>query len=138
MAVVTEGIRAREDGTIDFGNYLLADKLKINDFPQNGSLYRLRTHKAMTRLEKEGNLLLESVPGAAFFGFSVNERAVSFSAEGDDNTQITVELEPEQTYSLKVADSDLGCVKSTMSGKITFSLDLTDEAKSVRLEKTEE
>ena len=39
MPVVSELIRIEDDGTISFGNYMLAAKSKLQDFEFQGDLY---------------------------------------------------------------------------------------------------
>ena len=65
MAVVAELLRSEADGSISFGNHSLAAKAKLEDFPHNGDLYKVKTFQAMTKLEKNGMFLYESVPGTS-------------------------------------------------------------------------
>ena len=43
MPVVSELIRIEDDGTISFGNYMLAAKSKLQDFEFQGDLYKVKT-----------------------------------------------------------------------------------------------
>lgn len=63
MAVIEELIRQEENGTISFGNHLMDEKKKVLDFEVNGDLYKIKTFKEITKLEKNGKMLLETVPG---------------------------------------------------------------------------
>ena len=52
MAVVEELIRKEEDGTLSFGNFELDTKKKLSDFEFEGDLYKVKTFKEITKLEK--------------------------------------------------------------------------------------
>ena len=45
MAIVKEGIILENDNTLSFGDYIRADKLKVEDFKVNDDTYKVRTHK---------------------------------------------------------------------------------------------
>ena len=62
MGVVEELIRKDADGTLSFGNYLLDTKTKKSDFAFEGATYKIKTFKEITKLEKNGTLVYESVP----------------------------------------------------------------------------
>mgnify|MGYP000779019255 CR=1 FL=1 len=62
MAVVEQLIRKEKDGTLSFGNYELATKSKVSDFEYEGDLYKIKTFKEITKLEKNGMFVYESVP----------------------------------------------------------------------------
>lgn len=61
MAVVTELLRGESDGTISFGNHKLEQKAKLEDFEHAGDLYKVKTYATMTKLEKNGMFMYESV-----------------------------------------------------------------------------
>ena len=54
MSTVTELIRKESDGTISFGDYTLASKTKLDNFEHNGDVYKVKTFKEITKLEKNG------------------------------------------------------------------------------------
>ena len=93
MSVVSELIRTEADGTISFGNYELAQKTKKSDFEYEGDLYKVKTFKEITKLEKNGRFVYESVPGTAVNHMRVTENGMEFDVEGFADAQITVELE---------------------------------------------
>ena len=62
MAVVEELIRTEADGGISFGNYELDTKTKVSDFEYEGDLYKVKTFKEITKLERNGLFVYESVP----------------------------------------------------------------------------
>ena len=65
MAVVTELFRSEDNGTLSFGDYTLAQKAKKGDIQFEGDIYKIKTFKTMTKLDKNGQLIFESVPGSA-------------------------------------------------------------------------
>ena len=63
MAVIEELIKEDADGTLSFGNYLLDTKTKLSDFEYQGDIYKVKTFKEITKLEKNGLFVYESVLG---------------------------------------------------------------------------
>ena len=86
MAVVEELLREEADGTISFGNHTLEDKAKVEDFPHDGDLYKVKTFRTMTKLEKNGMFLYESVPGTSVTHFDEKEDGVSFIVDVSQGT----------------------------------------------------
>lgn len=135
MGIVKEGIVLNSNNTLSFGNYEIAQKLKITDFMVQDDNYKIRTHKDVTRLSKNSKLLLETVPGATVHNLLVTESETSFEAEGLGDTLLTLELEEETNYSLFVNDVNLGKIKSNISGKINFSTTLSNVPQNVKIVK---
>ena len=54
MAVVKELIRTEENGAISFGDYELAQKSKLSDYQHQGDMYKVKTYKEITKLERNG------------------------------------------------------------------------------------
>ena len=90
MSVVKELIRTEADGTISFGDYELAAKTKLEDFEFQGDLYKVKTFKEITKLEKNGMFVYESVPGTAVYNLKETEEGVEFTVEGWEDPQITL------------------------------------------------
>ena len=132
MAFVEELIRKESDDTISFGNYTLKSKSKISDFEHQGDLYKVKTYEKITKLEKNGLFVYESVPGTAVFNFSARNSEVGFEVAGNDTVQITLELEAESDYEIYRDDMLLGKMKTNLGGKLVFSLDL-EEGKKVKI-----
>ena len=63
MGAVKELLRIEADGTLSFGDYTLPSKTKLEDFEYQGDLYKVKTFAEITKLEKNGMFLYESVPG---------------------------------------------------------------------------
>jgi len=135
VAVIEELIRVEENETISFGNHLMETKKKVLDFEVDGNLYKVKTYKEITKLEKNGILLYESVPGTTVHHFDMDEKTISFSVEGERDAQITMELEPEKEYKILIDNVHVGKVKSSLAGKITFSVDFTNGKQKVKIEK---
>lgn len=124
MAVISELIRSEADGTISFGDYTLATKSKVEDFSHAGASYKVKTFAEITKLECNGMFVYESVPGTAVEHLSVSVDVVTFIVEGNEDAQITLELEPETQYDVTVAGQDAGQMKTNVSGKLNLSVEL--------------
>lgn len=129
MAVVEELIRKESDGTISFGNYALKVKSKVSDFEHQGDLYKVKTFQEITKLEKNGMFVYESVPGTAVYHLDTKGNNVSFEVAGNVTAQITLELEAEKEYEIFKNDVNLGKMKTNLGGKLVLSLDLGEEKK---------
>ena len=135
MAVVKEIIRVEENGTLSFGNYELKEKTKVLDFEVEGRLYKAKTFYEVTKLKRDGALVYESLPGTAVHNFKVTDNGVSFEVEGEGSSQITLELEPDTEYKLLIDDIIISNIKSTVSGKINFSVDCNKALQKVQLKR---
>ncbi len=124
MAVVEELLRKEENGGISFGNHRLDAKAKVEDFEYNGDLYKVKTFKTMTKLERNGMFVYESVPGTSVLDFEETESGISFLVEGDEDAQITVELAEDTEYEVFVADESIGKMKTNLGGKLNISVEL--------------
>ena len=124
MTVVKELIRSELDGTLSFGDYTLDTKTKKDGFEFQGDIYKVKTFQEITRLEKNGGVVYESVPGSAVHGYKETERQIAFETEAADDLQITLEVEPEKEYKVFVNDTNIGKLKSSLGGKISFSIEL--------------
>lgn len=122
MPVVNELIRSEQDGTISFGNYMLDTKSKLSDFPHCGDTYKVKTFNEITKLERNGSFVYESVPGTAVSHFKVADSGVSFKVEGKEDAQITLELEEGALYRVSINGNDDGTMKTNMGGKIVISV----------------
>ena len=136
MSVVSELIRTEADGTISFGNYELPAKSKKSDFEHDGDLYKVKTFKEITKLERNGMFVYESVPGTAVSHLKATENGMSFTVECPTDAQITVELEEETSYQVFVDDKEVGEMKTNLVGKLVLSVELdSTESAAVRIEK---
>ena len=129
MSVVSELIRTEADGTISFGNYELPAKSKKSDFEHDGDLYKVKTFKEITKLERNGMFVYESVPGTAVFDLKQDGSIMSFTVEGAEDAQITVEMEAETRYEVFINDASTGVVETNLGGKLSFSVELGNATK---------
>ena len=126
MSVVDELIHIEGDGTISFGNYLLDTKTKLDNVEYNGDIYKVKTFKEITKLEKNGMFVYESVPGTAVEHFSAKHDGVEFTVSGDKDAQITIQLEDDTEYEVYVDGVAVGGMKTNMSGKLVVSVELSE------------
>ena len=124
MATIKELIRTEAAGGLGFGNYELDTKSKLSDFEYNGDLYKVKTFRELTRLERNEMFVYESVPGTTVLDMKLGGNGMVFFVEGTENTQVTVELEPDTEYKVIVDDVNLGNMKTNLGGKLSFSVDL--------------
>ena len=124
MAVVKELLRSEADGAISFGNHKLEQKAKVEDYEHAGDLLKVKTFREITKLEKNGMFLYESVPGTSVTDFIEKENGVEFTVEGDEDAQITVGLEDDTEYQVYVGDKNIGTMKTGLGGKLSLSVEL--------------
>ena len=136
MTVVKELIRSELDGTLSFGDYTLDTKTKKDGFEFQGDIYKVKTFKEITKLERNGMFVYESVPGTAVSHLKATENGMSFTVECPTDAQITVELEEETSYQVFVDDKEVGEMKTNLGGKLVLSVELdSTESAAVRIEK---
>ena len=124
MAVISELIRVESNGTISFGDYSLNTKAKLDNFEVAGDLYKVKTFKEITKLERNGLFVYESVPGTAVTGFKQTEDTVEFMVEGAEDAQITLELAEETEYEISIDGASAGVMKTNLGGKLSVSVEL--------------
>ena len=122
MTVVKELLRAEEDGTLSFGDYTLASKTKKDHFEFEGDLYKIKTFAGITKLEKNGMFVYESVPGSTVQKFRVTDTEVAFTVSA-----FTLELEPESAYEVWIDGVSAGKMSTNLSGKLSVSVELSAE-----------
>lgn len=124
MATVQELLRAEENGAISFGNHKLAAKAKVEDFEHAGDLLKVKTYNEITKLEKNGMFLYESVPGTSVVNFVETAVGVEFTVEGDVDAQLTIGLLEDTEYEVCVAGNSIGRMSTGLSGKLSLSVEL--------------
>lgn len=119
-------IQTEQDGTISFGNYTLNEKSKLYDFEHQGDLYKVKTFFEITKLERNGMFVYESVPGTHVRNFSENDEGITCCVEGYKDSQVTVQLEEETPY--KIFENGLLTAEITtnLSGKLAVNLELSE------------
>ena len=112
MAAVKELLRAENDGSLSFGDYTLSEKTKKDNYEFEGDIYKVKTFSEITKLERNGMFVYESVPGSAVEGFKETDSEVAFSVSAKGDVQFTLELEPECEYEVFIdASPQERCVR---------------------------
>ena len=124
MAAVEEFLRAENGGAISFGNHGLEEKAKLENFEHGGDLYKVKTYKTMTKLERNGMFVYESVPGTSVNDFMEVPEGISFRVEGSEDAQITVGLQDETEYEVFINGESIGKMKTNLGGKLNLSVEL--------------
>ena len=136
MAAVKELLRAENDGTLSFGDYTLADKTKKDNYEFEGDIYKVKTFAEITKLERNGMFVYESVPGSAVEGFRETEAEVAFTVSARGDVQFTLELEPESEYEVFIDGDSAGRMGTNLSGKLSVSVELgAEQSAKVRIVK---
>ena len=121
MSVIKDLICTEEDGTLSFGNYELAEKAKRSDYEHDGDLYKVKTFAEITKLEKNGMFVYESVPGTAVHHFHSTANGVSFEVE---DAQIILGLEEDAEYKIYIDDVNAGTMTTQLGGKLVLSVEI--------------
>lgn len=138
MSVVEELIRVEEDNTLSFGNYKLSEKTKMENFEFEGDLYKVKTYDEITKLEKNGAFIYESVPGSTVSHFKADSEGVSFTVEAAEDVQITLELEPDKVYRVFVDGDNIGQMRTNLGGKVNIGVEMSNmDSAEVMIEKAE-
>ena len=124
MAVIDELIREEETGALSFGYFALATKTKKDGFQYQGDSYKIKTFREITKLERNGMFVYESVPGSVVHDFRATDKAVNFVVEGEEDSQITLELEAEKEYKIHIDKVYVGKMKTNLGGKLNLSVEL--------------
>lgn len=136
MAAIRELIRTEEGGALSFGDYTLDSKAKLDNYEFHGDLYKVKTFKEITKLERNGLFVYESVPGTAVTGFTQTADKVAFVVEGPEDAQITLELAEETEYEITVDGESAGVMKTNLGGKLSLSVELEgSDAVAIQVER---
>jgi hypothetical protein len=135
MSTVSELLRSETDGTLSFGDYTLDAKAKLDNFSHGGDVYKVKTFREITKLEKNGTFAYESVPGTAVNAMTVSEDGVSFLVEGPEDAEITLGLAEETAYEVSIGGAAAGTMTTNLGGKLTISVELNGEAVAVSVKK---
>ena len=136
MAAVKELLRAENDGRLSFGDYTHPSKTKKDNFEFQGDIYKVKTFAEITKLEKNGMFVYESVPGSAVEDFRETDREVEFTVSAPGDVQFTLELEPESEYEVFIDGNSAGRMTTNLSGKLSVSVELSaDQSAGVKVVK---
>lgn len=117
-------IYVQENGKLAFGDDTLAAKAKADGFEFGGDIYKVKTFREITKLERNGAFVYESVPGTNVTDFAGSDKEVSFTVAGTDETQVTLGLEPEKDFKLYIDGTNIGRMKTNLGGKLVLSVSL--------------
>ena len=126
MAGIKELLRSEADGSLSFGDHSLAAKTKLADYKHEGDIYKVKTFKEMTRLEKNDNFLFESEPGATVYNMKYTDSNVEFSIEAAEDVQLTMGFKEETEYEIFVNGESVGRMTTNLGGKLSFSVELNE------------
>lgn len=136
MAAVKELLRAESNGTLSFGDYTLAVKTKKDNYEFEGDIYKVKTFAEITKLEKNGLFVYESVPGSSVEDFRETDTEVTFKVSALSDVQFTLELEPESQYEVFIDGCSAGKMNTNLSGKLSVSVELgAEQSAQVRVAK---
>ena len=136
MATVKELLRAENDGTLSFGDYILPTKTKKDNFEFEGDIYKVKTFAEITKLEKNGMFVYESVPGSTVENFKETDAEVTFTVSAPEDVQFTLELEPESEYEVLIDGESAGKMNTNLSGKLSVSVELSaDQSAAIKVVK---
>lgn len=119
-----ELICMQEDGKISFGDHKLMEKSKLEITGAQGDTWKVKTFNEITKLEKNGSFLYESVPGSTVKNFEEKENGVSFEVSADKDAQITIGMQDDTEYEVFIQDESMGIMKTGFGGKLSISVEL--------------
>ena len=97
MAVVSELIRTEANGSISFGDYTRSAKAKLDHFQHQGDEYKVKTFKEITKLERNGMFVYESVPGTTVLGFTQDEGRWPLMSRDQKMHRLPLNLQRQQS-----------------------------------------
>ena len=134
MSVNLDILHLGEDGALEFGDYKLLHKAKLDNYEFDGDIYKVKTHKEITKLEKNGMFIYESVPGSKVRHFRATADEISFQVSSYEDVQFTLEMESNQEYEVFINDTSAGKMTTHLSGKLNVSVELSlDEWADVKI-----
>ena len=102
----------------------------MSDFENAGDIYKVKSFREITKLEKNEMFVYESVPGTAVHHLKETGDGMEFAVEGAQDAQITVEMEAETVYEIEIDGESTGTMKTNLGGKLSLSVEL-EAGKSV-------
>jgi hypothetical protein len=102
---------------------------------EQGDIYKVKTFSEITKLERNGMFVYESVPGTAVMNLKATDTGLTFQVEGPEDAQITVGLEDEAEYDITIDGADAGKMKTNLGGKLSLSVELGDHPVDVKVTK---
>ena len=130
MAAVKDLIAVEADGSISFGNNELDEKAKKSDFEVRGDLYKVKTFRGATRLERNDAMVYESYPGTVVWNFAEDEQGVSFTLESEKDCQVVLGLTDGAAYKVVINGNDAGVMDTVMGGKLVLSVEVDEDCRA--------
>ena len=110
----------------------MGSKTKLDGFEFQGDIYKVKTFNEITKLEKNGMFVYESVPGTTVENFKASADEVVFNVSADKDIQVTLELEADTEYVIYMDNVNIGTMKTNLSGKISVSAEM-DPGRTVEI-----
>lgn len=126
-------IVTNEDGSLNFGDYKLAEKTKIEDYEYQGDILKIKTFSEVTKLKRNGNLLYESDPGSVVTAYKISDNGVSFTVDAKEDLQITLGVKGDTQYKIVINGKEIDTMKSKIGGKLSFHVDLDNGPAKVEI-----
>ena len=89
----------------------------------------LLSHKTSIKISQEYSNIIGHMCYAAVSYTHLDGSIMSFTVEGAEDAQITVEMEAETRYEVFINDASTGVVETNLGGKLSFSVELGNAAK---------
>ena len=87
-------------------------------------MYKVKTFREITKLERNDLFVYESVPGTAVENFRATADSVEFQVNGPEDAQITLGMEEDTEYVTQVDGHESGRIKTSRGGKLVLSVEL--------------
>ena len=133
MTVVKELIRSELDGTLSFGDYTLDTKTKKDGFEFQGDIYKVKTFKEITKLEKNGMFVYESVSGSSSSVICASPVPDTLNEITSSDTSKCSTAVPGTDYIVYMNDMNVGDMKTNLSAKLSVSAELGKESVEIKV-----
>ncbi len=124
-----------ERDSLNFGDFKSEKKQKLKGFKKNEDIYDINSYSESTKLIKNGEMIFEAVPGVKVTNFIQGDDGVTLKLLGIKSTQVTIKLDGDMSYNIKKNKIDLGEFRTSESGKLTLSVDLSKGEKEIEIKK---
>ncbi len=118
------------DGKLCFGDYTLPEKAKLDGFSFGGNLYKVKTFRELTKLERDEMFVYESEPGTDVCDFEALKDGLRFDVTGEEDAMITVGLKEDTQYEVFENGKSAGIMKTNLGGKLSLSISINPGEKT--------
>ena len=119
---------------INFGNYNIKEKLK-ESIEFLGDIYYIKTHNALTRLEKNDVLVYESVPGTAVKNFIDSSDYIEFEVSAEGEASIILAVEDGIKFNLYIDNNEYKNYVTLTGGKLNINVISNNNFVKIRVDK---